>query len=102
MGINLFFVLISLIMYIRAEDNNLKIEQLKKNFEEIKTTKHRSKILSCMALLTNSLKDGNNILFKEAMQGSTDKSKSYDKFLTHLIVHCTDNIKDNDVDKVTQ
>jgi hypothetical protein len=90
-----FLLLLIIATIINADDN---IDQLKKDFEEIKTTKHRSKILSCMALLTNTLKQGNE-LFKSTISG-TDKSKSYDKFIAVLLNNCIDTIKDNDIDKV--
>jgi hypothetical protein len=90
-------LLISLLIFSVVSSEDRK-EQLKKDFEEIKTTKYRSKILSCMAILTHDLKEGNEI-FRTAIS-KTDKSKSYEKFITALIADCVERIKDNEIDNV--
>jgi hypothetical protein len=90
-----YFLYILLFILINTDE---KHDQLKKDFEEIKTTKHRSKILSCMAILTHNLKQENNTF--KTLISNTDKSKSYDKLITVLLSSCIDNLKDQDIDKV--
>jgi hypothetical protein len=53
-----------------------------------------------MALIRNSLEDDNKKI-REAFQNSNfDKSSSFDKIISMMLLNCNEKIKENEIEKV--
>lgn len=64
------------------------------------TIKTNSKISACMALLRNSLSEGNEKIKSTISEGKFDKSKTYDKIIAMIISNCMKKITDVEMETV--
>ncbi len=74
--------------------------ELKKDFDEILNIKKRSKILTCLAIVRNSLSEDNKDVHDAMKATKHDKSRSYDKILLTMLKNCEDKLSDADMEKI--
>ena len=62
--------------------------------------KDRSKLLSCLSVIRNSLANSNKEVSQLLQSTSFEKSKVYDKIVVLMITSCKSKLKDSEIDNV--
>ena len=88
-------VLLSLLVVVLSAVES----ELKKDIEDVKNLKLKSKITACISLIRNSLHEGTNEHMQSTIRNSHfDKSKTYDKVIYLMLTTCTSKIKEANID----
>ena len=98
--INIFlFLLIIEIIYSSDAESKLKGEYLRQ-FQEHKTSLFQIKLVSCLSLISTSIRDpeGNIYLHKAIKKTKLDRDKFYDKYTIALITQCINNINEGQLE----
>ena len=74
--------------------------ELKNDLDEIERVKERSKIVTCMIIVRNSLAKGNEIVTKSIKETKFDKALIFDKIITLMINDCHKKIAESIVEEV--
>jgi uncharacterized membrane protein len=80
-------------------DDKQNESDLKKDLEEINLVKKRSKLVSCMGIVRNSLAEGNADLKDFLYNTNLDRSKSFDKIVVAMILNCEKKISDLEMEQ---
>jgi len=75
-------------------------ESTKREIQEIKRLKKRTKLSACMAILRINLDRGNEKIKNLIDSSNFDKSTTYDYLTTLLIHNCIEKIKENEMEKI--
>lgn len=92
-----FFVLTILFTYSSSVTVDDKI---KKDVEEIKHMKKKTKLTACTSLLRNSLDIGNKDVSDLISKSRFDASNTYEFIVTRILSNCVKQIKDDSIDKI--
>ena len=98
--INIFlFLLIIKISYSSDVESKLKGEYLHQ-FQEHKTSIFQIKLVSCLSLISTSIRDpdGNIYLHQAIKKTKLDRDKFYDKYTIALITQCINNINEGQLE----
>ena len=74
--------------------------ELKKDLDEIERVKEKSKQVTCMIIVRNSLAKGNEILTKSLKDTKFDKAHVFDKVLTLMVENCQKQVSESIVEEV--
>jgi hypothetical protein len=98
LDILIFILLINLLIASNIESKLNPDYQL--HYKEHKTSYFQFKLISCLSLISTSLKkkDGNIYLHQAIKKTKLDRDKFYDKYTIALITQCINNINDGQMD----
>ena len=98
--INLFFIFLLInISYASNEESKLTGEYYHQ-YQEHKTSLFQLKLISCLSLISNSIKsrEGNIYLHQAIKKTKLNREKFYDKYTIALITQCINNINEGQMD----
>ena len=76
--------------------------ELKKDLAEIEKVKEKSKTVSCMIIVRNSLAKGNEPVSKSIKETTFNKAHVFDKAITLMVENCQKHISESIVEEVSQ
>jgi hypothetical protein len=80
--------------------NNSIDDSIKKDVEDIKILKRKTKLAACSSILRNNLNNGNESMKAILKQTNFDKEKTYDYVVTYLLSNCVNSITQESVDSI--
>ena len=100
---SLLMILICFSMYQKSVESQVVQNQitpdLKKDIEEINLVRKRSKLLSCMSIVRNSLAEGNSDLKETLDNSNLDRGKAFDKIVVTMILNCEKRISEAEIEQ---
>lgn len=104
--LNYLFILINILILIfatqiipSAQQDSID-ETTKKDIQDIKTLKKRTKLAACFSLLRLNLEKGNENLKSLLRNTKFDKSETYNFIIYDTLNNCMSIIKDDQIDKI--
>jgi hypothetical protein len=75
--------------------------ELKQDLDEIDRVREKSKLVSCMIIVRNSLAKGNEAVSKSIKETSFNKAHVFDKAITLMVENCMRQISESIVEEVS-
>ncbi len=98
--LSIFFVMGFISQTTKCESAINIDDNIKKDIEDIKNLKRKTKLAACFSIVKNNLSKGNDNLVTIIKRSNFDKEKTYDYIVIHLLNNCINTITQESVDSI--